>query len=76
MRKAIQTIVTVVVCLAIALLPRVARAGGALYLAKGGERSTELPLERTDVEVDVSGSVVSATVNQRFTKSRSLRRSR
>ena len=69
MRKAIQAIVMVAVCLVIALFPRIARAGGALYLAKGGERTTELPLERTDVEVDVSGSVVSATVNQRFTNS-------
>jgi Ca-activated chloride channel homolog len=69
MRKAIQAIVLVAVCLVVALFPRLARAGGTLYLAKGGERGTELPLERTDVEVDVSGSVVSATVSQRFTSS-------
>jgi Ca-activated chloride channel homolog len=67
MRKAIQAIVMVAVCLLVALSPRLARAGGTLYLAKGGERGAELPLERTDVEVDVSGSVVSATVSQRFT---------
>ena len=69
MRKTIQAIVMVSVCLVIALFPRLARAGGALYLAKGGERGAELPLERTDVEVDVTGSVVSASVSQRFTTS-------
>lgn len=69
MRKTIHAIVTVAVCLVVALFPRLARAGGALYLAKGGQQGTELPLERTDVEVDVSGAVVSATVNQRFTNS-------
>ena len=69
MRKTIQAIVMVAVCLVIALFPRLARAGGALYLAKGGERGAELPLERTDVEVDVTGSVVSASVSQRFTNS-------
>lgn len=69
MRKTIHAIVMVAVCLVIALFPRLARAGGTLYLAKGGERGAELPLERTDVEVDVTGSVVSASVSQRFTNS-------
>lgn len=42
-------------------------AGGALYLAAGGKAgSTELPLERTDVDVEVAGSVASGTVTQRF----------
>ena len=69
MKKAIQAIVTVAVCLLVALMPRIARAGGTLYLAKGGQQGSELPLERTDVQVDVSGSVVSASVSQRFTNS-------
>src|SRR5262249_41285223 len=47
---------------------RRADAAGALYVAKGGVAGTnELPLERSDFDVDVSGSVVGATVTQRFT---------
>jgi Ca-activated chloride channel family protein len=52
------------------LAPRTARAGGALFVAKDvhdpNAPTTELPLERTDVDVDVTGSIVGATVTQRF----------
>jgi len=47
-------------------------AAGALYLATAGggggaPSNQELPLERTDFDVDVAGAVVGATVTQRFT---------
>lgn len=46
---------------------RSANAAGALYVAKGSATTTtELPLERTDVDVDVAGSIAGATVTQRF----------
>lgn len=52
------------------LVPRSARAGGELFVASGGDDpnapAAKLPLERTDVDVQVSGSVVGATVTQRF----------
>src|SRR5688572_27938738 len=67
MCRAIQVIVMVAVCLLVMLGPRIAWAGGSLYIAKSGAERTELPLERTDFEVDVSGSVISASVSQRFT---------
>jgi hypothetical protein len=52
------------------LAPRLAAAGGAL-IAKDDPNSPigappELPLERTDVNAEVSGSVVGTTVTQRF----------
>jgi Ca-activated chloride channel family protein len=60
MRKWIVALVAIVV----ALVPRLAFADGALYLAKGGG---EFPLKRTDVQARVTGNVVSATVTQTFT---------
>lgn len=60
------------------LAPRTARAGGALLIAKDAKDASdandpraELPLERTDVDVAVSGSIVGATVTQRFKNDRS-----
>ncbi len=43
-------------------------SSGSLRIAPGQpNQGVELPLERTDVDIDVAGSIVSATVNQRFT---------
>ncbi len=63
MRRAVYAFIVAFVFALVALVPRAAAAAGALYLAKSGG---ELPLEKTDVEVDVAGSLVSATVTQRF----------
>jgi hypothetical protein len=57
-----------VASLLLILAPRRAEAAGALYLATEAAREerTELPLERTDVAIEIAGSVASATVTQRF----------
>jgi Ca-activated chloride channel family protein len=57
------------VCLVVALiaLPRVAKADGALYVAReGGQAPREFPLKRTEVRAEVSGGLVSASVTQTF----------
>ncbi|MBX3233887.1 MAG: VWA domain-containing protein [Labilithrix sp.] len=71
-----RALVTMLCAVLFMLLPRAARAGGTLYLASDASGNkdtngtkaldTELPLERTDVELDVAGSIVGATVTQRF----------
>ncbi len=52
---------------ALVALPRGARADGMLYVAReGGSAPREFPLERSEVSVEVSGDVVSASVAQTF----------
>ncbi|MFO0737108.1 MAG: VIT and VWA domain-containing protein [Labilithrix sp.] len=76
-KRATLTVRLAMLCavLFVLLAPRTARAGGALLVANDANdpesRNAELPLERTDVDVDVSGSIVGATVTQRFKNTRS-----
>src|SRR5262245_12376223 len=69
MRAAIRVVAVVATILSILVFalfaPRSANAAGALYLAKGGGELL-LPLESTEVDVDVASAVVSTTVTQRF----------
>lgn len=68
-KRAVVLIASLACAVAVMLLAAPARAGGTLLLAKSEPNApsdAELPLERTDVELDVAGSIVGATVTQRF----------
>ena len=68
-KRAVVFFASLACAVAVMLLAAPARAGGTLLLAQSEPNApsgAELPLERTDVELDVSGSIVGATVTQRF----------
>ena len=77
-RLVARSVAALCAVLFVLFVTRNARAGGALLVANDGNdpnapktAQTELPLERTDVDVDVTGSIVGATVTQRFKNNQS-----
>jgi Ca-activated chloride channel family protein len=64
-RRAARWAALATVVLGVLLFTRSARADGELLLATSGGQ--QFPLKRTDVRAEVTGSVISATVEQTFT---------